>query len=92
MASLMRALSSDNQAQTLKYLLAEEPVRSGRLTLGAEVEGELTILGERHAAALAVLSSSLKKGSWEIGLFYGAAHVPGSARVLVDEMGIYPRI
>jgi len=87
MASLLRALSSDNQAQALKYLLAEELARSGGLALSAEVEDELTILGERNAAALAVLASSLKRGSSEIGLFYGAAHVPGLARVLVDEMG-----
>ena len=87
MASLLRALSSDNQAQALKYLLAEELARSGGLTLSAEVESELTILGERNTAALAALSSSLKKGSGEIGLFYGAAHVPGLARALINEMG-----
>lgn len=87
LVSLMNALSAENQAQALKFLLAQELARSGGLTIDAEIESELTILGDRNQAALQVLEDSLAEGNREIGLFYGAAHMPGLARAMTNDMG-----
>ncbi|MCG8415698.1 MAG: hypothetical protein MI746_15900 [Pseudomonadales bacterium] len=87
MMSLITALSADNQSQALKYLLAQELGRTGGLVLSAEIESELTILGDRNRVALEVLTEALASEGEHIGLFYGAAHVPGLARALVNEMG-----
>lgn len=87
LVSLMNALSAENQAQALKFLLARELARSGGLTIDAEIESELTILGDRNQAALQVLEDSLAEGNREIGLFYGAAHMPGLARAMTNDMG-----
>lgn len=87
MMSLITALSAENQSQALKYLLAQELGRSGGLALSAEIESELTILGERNQVALEVLKDTLAAGLDNIGLFYGAAHIPGLARELVESMG-----
>lgn len=87
LVTLINALSSENQSQALKFLLAEELARSGGLALNADVESGLTILGDRNTAALEVLQTTLEEGTQEIGLFYGAAHMPGLARALVQDFG-----
>lgn len=87
LVSLMNALSAENQAQALKFLLAQELARSGGLTIDAEIESGLTILGDRNQAALLVLEESLAEGNREVGLFYGAAHMPGLARAMTNDMG-----
>lgn len=87
LVALIDALSADNQAQALKYLIAEELARSGGLALSAEAESGLTILGDRNAVALDVLQTTLEEGAQDIGLFYGAAHMTGLTRELTDEMG-----
>ena len=85
--SLLEALSADNQAQALKYLIAQELARSGGLALRPEIESELTILGDRNRVALDILDQSLDAGMESVGLFYGAAHMPGLARELTKNMG-----
>lgn len=85
--SLITALSSDNQAQALKFLVARELGRSGDLALSPTVESQITILGDRNKIALAALESALAKGERNIGLFYGAAHMPGLERELLQTMG-----
>ncbi len=85
--TLISALSAENQAQALKYLLAQELGRSGDLALSPEQESGITILGDRNAVALKSLRESLARGTRSTGLFYGAAHMPGIERELVEELG-----
>jgi hypothetical protein len=85
--SLITALSSDNQAQALKFLIARELGRSGDLALSPTVESQITILGDRNTVALAALKSALAEGEQKTGLFYGAAHMPGLERELLQTMG-----
>ena len=85
--TLLNALSGENQAQAIKYLIAAELGRSGGLSLTPQIEAELTILGDRNAVALEVLGSTLKEGSKDIGLFYGAAHMAGFDRALREDVG-----
>ena len=85
--SLLTALAADNQGQALKYLVAQELGRSGGLIIGAELESQVTILGDRNAAALGELQQVLSDGSGQrISLFYGAAHMPGIERALLEEL------
>ena len=85
--SLLTALAADNQGQALKYLVAQELGRSGGLIIGAELESHVTILGDRNAAALGELQQVLSDGSGQrISLFYGAAHMPGIERALLEEL------
>lgn len=87
MMSLISALSSENQSQAIKFLIAEELGRSGGLMISPELEAELTILGDRNRAALDVLADTLAQGVERIGLFYGAAHMAGMDRHLRESMG-----
>lgn len=85
--SLLTALAADNQGQAVKYLVAQELGRSGGLIIDAELESQVTILGDRNAAALAELQDVLSNGSGQrISLFYGAAHMPGIERALLEEL------
>lgn len=87
MMSLISALGAESQAQALKYLLAQEMGRSGDLALSPELESQITILGDRNAVALQALSELLAQDEDSIGLFYGAAHMPGISRALIQELG-----
>ncbi|MCY4358465.1 MAG: hypothetical protein OXD01_13205 [Gammaproteobacteria bacterium] len=86
-AALMEALVADNQPEAIKFLVARELARSGGLALSPEIESELTILGERNRVALEALAKSLSAGNRSIGLFYGAAHMPGLVREIIQTMG-----
>jgi hypothetical protein len=84
---LLTALAADKQGQALKYLVAQELGRSDGLIIGAELESQVTILGDRNAAALGELQQVLSDGSGQrISLFYGAAHMPGIERALLEEL------
>jgi hypothetical protein len=60
--------------------------------LAADNQGQalkylVTILGDRNAAALGELQQVLSDGSGQrISLFYGAAHMPGIERALLEEL------
>lgn len=86
--SLLSALAADNQGEAVKFLVAQELGRSGGSIIDAELESQVTILGDRNTAALAELQRVLSNGSEQrISLFYGAAHMPGIERALLNELG-----
>lgn len=70
----------------LKFLFAQqlENVEAMLATMGGGGKGEnSTIIGDRNAAAIAVLNEEMRKGKRRIGIFYGAAHMPDlEARLL----------
>ena len=56
--------------------------------VGAELEQQFTILGDRNEVALRVLNEALQNPDMQrISIFYGAAHMPGIERAAVSEMG-----
>lgn len=82
---LLTALSMENQSQALKYLLAQELGKPESMLVDPELEANLTLLGERNRVALAVLEENLQKPDIQrISLFYGAAHMPGIERSLLN--------
>jgi hypothetical protein len=88
MISVMNALAAEDEAIAFKFRFAEELGRSGGVIIGAELESQLTLLGDRNSVALQVLKETLADNSNRaISLFYGAAHMPGLERELLQSMG-----
>ncbi len=88
MLTVLRAMNAEDSSAAFKYLFASELGRSGGVMVGAELEQQFTILGDRNEVALRVLSEVLQNpDNHRISIFYGAAHMPGIERVLVAEMG-----
>ncbi|HAJ76046.1 MAG TPA: hypothetical protein DCM64_06280 [Gammaproteobacteria bacterium] len=86
--SVMNALAAEDKRTAFKFLFAEELGRSGGVIIGAELENQLTLLGDRNSVALQVLQETLADNSNRaISLFYGAAHMPGMERELLQSMG-----
>lgn len=67
-----------NNPKYLKFLFAQqlENVEALLAALGGGKGEESTIVGDRNAAAIEVLNERLEKGDDNIGIFYGAAHMP----------------
>ncbi len=86
--SLLNALNAEDQNNAFKYLFAQELGRSGGVMVGAELEQQLTILGDRNQVALRVLRETLRTSDYHtISIFYGAAHMPGIEREISNELG-----
>ncbi len=88
---VMDAMNAPDRARRLKLLFARELSRMGDLTSVFEGGGdESVILGERNRKAVAVMDDVLAtRGATNVGIFYGAAHMPGIARLL-EERGFEP--
>ena len=68
--------------------LAKELSNAELTALSAELESQLTILGDRNLAALRVLKASLKDPQLRrLSIFYGAAHMAGIERAIVSDFG-----
>jgi hypothetical protein len=88
MLSVMNALMAEDRSTAFKYLFAEELGRSNGVMVGAGLEQQLTLLGDRNSVALEVLADSLTDDSLkQISIFYGAAHMPGLEREIVQSHG-----
>ena len=88
MLSILRAMNAEDLSAAFKYLFAAELGRSGGVMVGAELEQQFTILGDRNEVALRVLNEALQNPDMQrISIFYGAAHMPGIERAAVSEMG-----
>jgi hypothetical protein len=88
MISIMNALLAEDQNLAFKYLFAEELGRTDGVIVGPELENQLTILGDRNKAALEVLDETLDNPTIQkISIFYGAAHMPGIERELIQSFG-----
>ncbi|MFK7864848.1 MAG: hypothetical protein AB8B95_11555 [Pseudohongiellaceae bacterium] len=88
--ALIQAMMVGQQDQAIKYMLAKELGNSESTSMVAELEDQLTILGDRNRAALDVLSNSLQEPKLtQISLFYGAAHMQGLERALLSDFGFW---
>jgi hypothetical protein len=86
--TMMSVLAAEDQGAAFKYLFAQELSRSDGVILGAELEQQLTILGDRNRVALDTLEDALtNSGTTSISLFFGAAHMPGLERELIGSLG-----
>lgn len=86
--AMLRAMMTQQRNSAAKYLLAKELSNTELSALSAELEAQLTILGDRNLAALRVLKASLKDPQLShLSIFYGAAHMPGIERAIVSDFG-----
>ncbi|MFT6094240.1 MAG: hypothetical protein ACJA2Q_002143 [Pseudohongiellaceae bacterium] len=86
--AMLRAMMTHQRDSVAKYLLAKELSNAELSALSAEMEAQLTILGDRNLAALRVLKASLKEPRVrQLSIFYGAAHMPGIERAIVSDFG-----
>ena len=90
MFDLLAAMTSPDSARQYKLLLAKQFQNVEAQLAGFEGEKGTVLLTERNKAALAVLKDELAKGRKNVGIFYGAGHMPGIEKVLVAEMGFKP--
>lgn len=86
--AMLRAMMTQQRDSAIKYMLAKELSDAELSALSAELEAQLTILGDRNLAALRVLKASLKDPQLRhLSIFYGAAHMPGIERAIVSDFG-----
>ncbi|MCA8970437.1 MAG: hypothetical protein KDC95_11655 [Planctomycetes bacterium] len=71
-------LAGMNDPNYLKFLFAQqlEQVENLLAALGGSNGEKSTIIGDRNAAAMAVLEEQLDEGAKSVAIFYGAAHMP----------------
>ena len=91
LVQLALALSSDDSARALKYLLAQQMQHMEAIIAGIEEspsgEGSV-IVAERNRKAIEVLRARLKAGDRKLGIFYGGAHMPDMEKRLARELGL----
>lgn len=86
--AMLGALMAQPRDSAVKYMLAKELSNAELSALSAEMEAQLTILGDRNLAALRVLKASLRDPDLRhLSVFYGAAHMSGIERAIVSDFG-----
>ena len=86
---ILAAMNSPDSSRQYKLLLARQFGDVESQIAALEGPDGTVILTERNKAALKVLRQSIADGKKNIGVFYGAAHMPGIEDVLVNDMGFH---
>ena len=84
---LLAAMNSPDSARQYKLLLARQFQDIDAQIAAMEGPNGSVLLTERNKAALRVLRETIEAGKNNIGVFYGAGHMPGLEDTLVNEMG-----
>ncbi len=82
MFEIMDAMNATDRARRLKLLFARELSRMEDMT--GMMGEDSVILGERNKKAVEVLDRQIAAGDRRIGIFYGAAHMPGIEKLMVQ--------
>lgn len=85
---LLMALFGKNRKLTLKRLMASQFENMDGMIKAINGPNGSTILTERNKIAIKVLTREIAKGKKNIGIFYGAAHLPDLEKRLVSEFGL----
>jgi hypothetical protein len=83
---LLAALLSRDRARSMKLLLGKQFGALEARAAGLDGPGGSVILSERNKVAIDVLKKALESGKKDIGIFYGAAHMPDMEKRL-GELG-----
>lgn len=89
LAELAAALLSPDSSRHFKLMLARQFEDMEAKVAGLEGKNGTVILTERNKAAVKVLQEQLAAGKKNLGVFYGAAHMPDLAK-RVRQMGFKP--
>jgi hypothetical protein len=85
---LLMALFAKDRELRLKRIMAEQFQDLEGSIAALEGPNGSTIISERNKRALEVLQKQIKAGKRRIGIFYGAGHLPGMERRLIDDFGL----
>jgi hypothetical protein len=85
---LLMALFAKDRDLRLKRILAEQFQDLEGTMRALEGPDGSTIISERNKRALAVLTKQIKEGKRNIGIFYGAGHLPGMEEQLLADFGL----
>lgn len=86
-AQLLRIALSPSRSDELKLLFARELIVTEGIIEGLERDGETVIVSGRNRLAMAKLEEVAAAGKTRVAIFYGAAHLPGMERLLLEEGG-----
>jgi len=85
---MLMAFFDSNKELKLKRALAKQFENMDKMMDVFEGEDGSTIITERNKAALKVLEAQLKAGKKNLGIFYGAGHLPDMDERLRKEFGL----
>lgn len=81
------ALRSGDGKRQLKIVLGRQLEQMERMALGLDEKGGSTLLEGRNEKCLSVLQERLAAGDRNLGIYYGAAHLPHMEQRLVRDLG-----
>ncbi len=86
---IVKAMRSGYGRHTLRMMVAEQLTAIEALALGGgEEEGDdMVLLEGRNDRALEVLREQMAEGKKNLGIYYGAAHMPDMERKLIRDFG-----
>ncbi len=85
---ILLALTAEDSARRLKYLLARQMEGMELMLAGLDAEaGGTVILTERNKAAIAALEKAIGDGRRKLAVFYGAGHMSDLERRLRTDLG-----
>lgn len=87
---LILAMFSENRERDLKIIAANQFLDMDPVMKALEGDNGSTILAARNLKALKVLRQEIEKGNKTFAIFYGAAHMPDMARVMMEEFKLKP--
>ncbi len=87
---LIMALMSPQRERDLKIIAAKQFMHMDPVMDVLEGEEGSTIISTRNLKALKVLREQIEKGHKKFAIFYGAAHMPEMARVMMKEFKLKP--
>lgn len=87
---IFTAWFSSNRELALKRTMARDFIDMEVLERALSEGDGTTLLTERNKKAMQVLHEEIDRGSRQIAIFYGAAHMQDLGRRLSDELGLQP--
>lgn len=81
---LLVALTSPDRARHFKMILGRQFEDMEQKVAGLEGPNGSVLVSERNKAAIRILKETLAKGKKNVGLFYGAAHMPDLSKRLAE--------
>jgi hypothetical protein len=81
---LLVAFTSPDRARHFKMILGRQFEDMEQKVAGLEGPNGSVLVSERNKAAVRILKETIAKGKKNVGLFYGAAHMPDLSKRLVE--------
>lgn len=86
-ASMFKLLNNEGGPNGMKLALGRQFHDIESMIGGMEGPDGSVLVAERNITALKVMESEMKKGKKNLGIFYGAAHLPDFDKRLIEDYG-----